>query len=93
MDKDEMVKFAQIIGEKLNKSRGPVHVLIPKRGWSEIDKPGVELFDPDIDMVFVDRLKGILRPGIPVEEVDAHISEVIFAERAVEILDRMIKKD
>ena len=92
MDKDEMVKFAQIIGEKLNKSQGPVHVLIPKRGWSEIDKPGVELFDPDIDMVFVDRLKTILRPGIPVEEMDAHISETVFAERAVEILDRMIKK-
>lgn len=92
LDKDEMVKFAQIIGEKLNKSPGPVHVLIPKKGWSEIDKPGMELFDPDIDMVFVDRLKGILRPGIPVEEVDAHISERAFAERAVEILDRMIKK-
>lgn len=92
MDKDEMVKFAQIIGEKLNKSQGPVYVLIPKRGWSEIDKPGMEFFDPDIDMIFVDQLKRILRPGIPVEEMDAHISEAVFAERAVEILDGMIKK-
>jgi uncharacterized protein (UPF0261 family) len=92
MDKDEMVKFAQIIGEKLNKSQGPVYVLIPKKGWSEIDKPGMEFFDPDIDMIFVDQLKRILRPGIPVEEMDAHISEAVFAERAVEILDGMIKK-
>ncbi len=92
MDKDEMAKFAEIIGEKLNRSHGPVYVLIPKKGWSEIDKPGMELFDPDIDRVFVARLKKILKSGVPVEEMDAHISEEVFAERAVEILDGMIKK-
>lgn len=92
MDKDEMVKFAEIIGEKLNRSRGPAHVLIPGRGWSEADKPGMELFDPDADRVFVDRLKKVLGMGIPVEEMDVHISEAVFAERAVDILDGMIKK-
>jgi uncharacterized protein (UPF0261 family) len=92
MDGDEMVKFAEIIGGKLNRSRGPVHVLIPGKGWSNADKPGMELFDPDIDRVFVDRLKKILKPGIPVEEMDAHICDKAFAERAVEILDGMVRK-
>ena len=92
MGKDEMIKFAQIIGEKLNKSKGPAYVLIPQKGWSEADKPGTDFFDPDTNMVFVDQLKKILRPDIPVEEMNAHISEVVFAERAVEILDGMVRK-
>jgi len=92
MEKEEMVKFAEIIGEKLNRSRGPAHVLIPERGWSEADKPGKELFDPDTDRVFVGRLKRVLRPDVPVEEMDAHISDEAFAVRAVDILDGMIKR-
>ena len=51
----EMKEFARIISEKLNKSKGPVHVLIPKKGWSEADKPGMALFEPDTDRVFVRR--------------------------------------
>ena len=92
MGKDEMITFARIIGEKLNKSRGPAYVLIPKMGWSEADKPGMDLFDPDTDMLFVEQLKKILRSDIPIEEMNAHISEEAFAERAVEILDAMVKK-
>ena len=38
MGPEEMKVFAKIVGEKLNRSRGPTYVLIPKQGWSEIDK-------------------------------------------------------
>ncbi len=38
MGPEEMKEFAKIVGEKLNKSNGPTHVLIPKKGWSEVDK-------------------------------------------------------
>jgi uncharacterized protein (UPF0261 family) len=87
----EMKKFACVIGEKLNKSIGPVHVIIPKKGWSEADKAGMELFDPDANQVFIDELKSILRPDIPLTEMDVHISDPAFAEKAVDILDRMIE--
>jgi uncharacterized protein (UPF0261 family) len=91
MGPGEMKEFAGIIGEKLNRSQGPAHVLVPKKGWSEADKPGMELFDPEVDQIFVDHLKAILRSGIPVEEMDVHISEPAFAQRAVEVLDHMIR--
>jgi uncharacterized protein (UPF0261 family) len=87
---EEMKQFAQIIGEKLNGSKGPTHVLIPKKGWSEADKPGMELFDPKTDQIFVEELRRILTPIIPIEEIDLHISEPAFSQRAVEILDSMI---
>lgn len=91
MGPKEMKEFAKIIGEKLNKSNGPTHVLIPKKGWSEADKPGMELYDPKANQIFVKELKRIVAPGIPIEEVDVHISEPAFAKRAVELLDQMIR--
>jgi len=87
----EMERFASIVAEKLNKSKGHTYVLIPRKGWSEADKPGMELFDPETNQVFVDKLKRIINPKIPIEEMDVHISDPAFAKRAVEILDGMIK--
>jgi uncharacterized protein (UPF0261 family) len=91
MGPDEMKQFAQIIGEKLNRSKGPTHVLIPKRGWSEADKFGMELFDPEIDQIWVEELRKILNPEIPIEEIDLHISDPAFASRAVKVIDKMIR--
>jgi len=91
MGPDEMKQFAQIIGEKLNRSKGPTHLLIPKRGWSEADKFGMELFDPETDQILVEELRKILNPEIPIEEIDLHISDPAFALRAVEALDHMIR--
>jgi uncharacterized protein (UPF0261 family) len=91
MGPEEMKAFAHILGEKLNRSRGPVHVLIPRKGWSEADKEGMTLFDPEIDRVFVEELRKLVQPHIPLEEMDVHISEPAFARRAVEILDAMIR--
>lgn len=91
MGPEEMKEFAQIIGEKLNRSNGPTHILIPLKGWSEADRPGEGFYEPETDQIFLDELKKILNPKIPIEEVDLHISDPAFALRAVEILDEMIK--
>jgi uncharacterized protein (UPF0261 family) len=91
MGPGEMMEFAKMIGEKLNRAKGPTYVLIPKKGWSEADKPGMELFDPKTDQIFVEALRKIIHPNIPIEEMDVHISDPGFALRAVEILDNMIR--
>jgi uncharacterized protein (UPF0261 family) len=91
MGPGEMKQFARIIGEKLNKSKGPTYVLIPKKGWSDADKAGMEFFDPKTDQVFVEELRKILNPNIPIEEIDLHISDPAFALRAVEALDHMTR--
>jgi uncharacterized protein (UPF0261 family) len=91
MGPDEMKTFAHIVGEKLNRSKGPTYILIPKGGWSEADKAGMELFDPETNQILVEELRKIINPGIPIEEMDAHISDPAFALRAVEVLDQMIR--
>ena len=93
MGPDEMKVFARIMSEKLNRSKGPVHILIPRKGWSEADKEGMALFDPETDRLFVEELRKLLKPHIPIEEIDAHISEPAFARRAVEVLDAMIRSN
>ncbi len=91
MEQPEMEKFAVIIAGKLNRATGPVHVLIPTKGWSEADKEGMPLFDPVVDQYFTTTLRKLLNPRIPVEEMAVHISEPVFAERAVNLLDAMIQ--
>jgi uncharacterized protein (UPF0261 family) len=93
MERGEMEAFARIVAEKLNKSKGPTHVLIPEKGWSNADKEGAALFDPSVDAIFTRMLKELLLPHIPVEEIDAHISEPEFASRAVEVLHSMIQRN
>jgi uncharacterized protein (UPF0261 family) len=90
MGPQEMEMFATISAETLNKANGMVHILIPKKGWSEADKEGMPLYDPTTDEVFTMRLKELIRPDIPIEELDLHISEPAFAKRAVDILSRQI---
>jgi uncharacterized protein (UPF0261 family) len=91
MGPEEMKQFARTVGEKLNRSKGPAYVLIPKKGWSEADKAGMELFDPKTDQIFVEELRRIINPDIPIEEMDVHISDPAFALRAVEVLHHMIR--
>ena len=87
-----MEMFATIVAHKLNKSKGFTRVLIPTKGWSDAGKEGMALFDPALDQIFTNRLKGLLDQRIPVEEMDAHISDRAFAKRGVEILDEMMKE-
>ena len=51
----------------------------------------MELFDTKTDTIFVQELKKILNAKIPIEEIDVHISDPVFALRAVEVLDDMIR--
>lgn len=92
MEAGEMEVFADMIARKLNRAKGPAYVLIPMRGWSEADKPGMELFDPDVDRIFTEKLKGLLDARIPVEEMDVHISDPAFAQRGVAVLHNMIRR-
>ncbi|PIP09188.1 MAG: hypothetical protein COX51_00020 [Syntrophobacteraceae bacterium CG23_combo_of_CG06-09_8_20_14_all_50_8] len=66
-------------------------ILIPLRGWSEVDREGADLFEPDTDRFLVDALKRVLPPAVSLKEVDCHISDPRFARQAVDWLDEMIR--
>jgi uncharacterized protein (UPF0261 family) len=87
---EELISLAQTIAGKLNRATGPVNVVIPMRGWSEADGVRGPLYEPETNRVFIDELSYLLRPDIPVVEVDAHINDPTFAEAAVSALDALM---
>lgn len=88
---DELKKAAGVFAEKLNRSRGPVKVIIPLKGWTNFDIPGSATYDPEEDGVFVDALKKAVNTGIEIIEVDANIEEKTFARALADTLVKMLK--
>jgi uncharacterized protein (UPF0261 family) len=89
---EEMIALGELVGERLNASKGPVVVLIPKRGLSShIDKP-TQTIDgepvgqwgqPETDACFAQAVKKHLSKG-PVKELDLHINDEAFATACVD---------
>jgi uncharacterized protein (UPF0261 family) len=90
--RDDLIALAETIARKLNGARGPVKVVIPTRGWSEADREDGPLYEPETNQVFVDELRGLLRPEIPIVDIDAHINEPAFAQAAVAALDELMTR-
>ena len=59
----ELEAAAQRIAEQLNRSRGPVRLLLPLGGLSMIDAPGLAFHDPAADAVLFDTLERLFEPS------------------------------
>jgi uncharacterized protein (UPF0261 family) len=81
---EELSMVATTIADKLNKALGPVKVVIPKGGWSSVDKRGTYFYDEELDRAFVTTLKRHLKQDIEVKEVDADLETPEFARAVVE---------
>jgi uncharacterized protein (UPF0261 family) len=89
--KEELKTIAKTIAARLGNPKGPVVILVPLRGWSEIDKKEAPLFDPQIDNFFVEALEKLLPPDVALKKVDCHISDREFVQQAVGWLDQAIQ--
>lgn len=76
----ESREAGRILAKKLNRSTGPVRVLLPKRGISQYSSPGGPLEDPQADEALFTALKEALRPDISVTEYDLSINDPAFAD-------------
>jgi len=92
LNAEETSILADRLAQRLNRDPARVKVLIPVRGWSEADRQGGPLYDPQISNVFTARLKEALDPGIEVVEVDKHINDADFGKIAAETMARMVAK-
>ncbi len=79
-----MKKLAGVIAEKLNKSKGPVRVLVPMRGLSHWNAEGKTFYDPEADQGFLKVLRELLHPSISYREIDAHVNDDRFADAVIE---------
>lgn len=88
--RDELIRVGTVMAERLNASTGPVAVLIPTLGWSEVGSPGGLLHDPEANAGFIEALREHLAPSIPVREVAASINEPTFALQLADALHEML---
>jgi uncharacterized protein (UPF0261 family) len=86
----EMVRAAGFLSRKLNRSKGPVRVMIPLKGFCEPNRKGKQFYNPEADGCFIRTLEESLRSDIPIIKVNAHINDVPFVRKGAEQMLRML---
>jgi len=89
---EENEKMGRIFAEKLNAAKGPVVVLIPMGGFSEIDYPDKPFWWPEADQAFVNELKSKLNPDIPVIVMEEDVNSPEFSGRVAQTLLDLLSK-
>ena len=87
---EEMIKGAEVMAEKLNRAKGQVTVLYPLKGFDDFDKEvGGVFYDPEGHATFLKVLRKNVKPAIKIVELDMHINDQAFAEKAIKVFDEM----
>ena len=86
---DELRSAADAIAERLNQSKGPFTFLIPRKGWSSLDREGRPMFDPAADDAFAERLREKLDRKGAIVDVDLNLYTPDFARVAVDEFSRL----
>ena len=73
-----------MIGHKLSLASGPFTVLMPLLGVEDWDTPGEALHDPQGLAAFTEELRFAIAPPATPIEVNAHISDLAFAEAVLD---------
>lgn len=86
----ERRETAAEIAKRLSRSTSPAHVILPNQGIEEWDKPGEPAHDPDGLAAFCDEMRKVIQAPTQLSEIDAHINDRAFVDKALEILDGWI---
>ncbi|MBA2470324.1 MAG: Tm-1-like ATP-binding domain-containing protein [Chloroflexia bacterium] len=87
---EDNAELGRIIAEKANASRGPVAILLPLKGVSQLDSVGGEFWWPEADTALFDAIRRHAKPHIEVIDVDANINDSVFVAKATSVLMEML---
>jgi uncharacterized protein (UPF0261 family) len=79
----ENAAIGELMAGRLNAATGPVSVLFPTGGFSELSREGAPFHDPATDSALRASLTEHLRSGIELELVDCNINDEEFAAALV----------
>jgi uncharacterized protein (UPF0261 family) len=92
----EMFELGRFIAERLGQSKGYATVLVPDRGFSQLNRAGGPIYEPESDAGFIEGLaqgfKKTSSEKVTIRVVDLHINDPEFAEAAVNELHGLIQK-
>jgi len=90
----EMAAVGRFVGERLRGGRGSSRVVVPMRGFSQLNVAGGPLHDPEADSGFLAGLRAALagntQSGVEIIEADLHINDETFADMLANQIDQMV---
>lgn len=93
-DANEMKKAAALFAERLGCSiPGRTEVIIPLKGFDNVDSEGKVFWLPEADKAFIDELSSKLPATVAVTSVDCHINDEAFAETILARFLSMMEKE
>lgn len=89
---EENAELGQIIATKLNQTKGPVTLFVPKGGVSMIAVAGESFYDPQADNALFDAVIDGINPNIPVQVHETDINDPVFATAMADEMDRLYRE-
>jgi uncharacterized protein (UPF0261 family) len=90
---EESARLGAQIGARANAARGPVAVLLPLAGCSQMGVAGQPFWMPQADEALFAAIRANLRPGVELIEMDTHINDPCFAQQAAQVMLRLMGKE
>lgn len=91
--KPEMIELGSRFAERLNPAKGPIRVVVPRRGLSIPSYPPDGVFwDPEADDAFLESLRKQLISDIPIHEYPLHVNEPEFGVRVADELLELLRE-
>ncbi len=87
LNTEERRAVARAHSEQLAAAKGPTAFILPRGGYGEWDREGADLHDKSGLDAFQSELRATLPQNVEQYEIDAHINDAAFAEKALEIFD------
>lgn len=86
----ERRETAREMAKRLKSSSSPAHVILPNQGIEEWDKPGDVAHDPQAFAEFCDEMRNVITAPLSFTELDCHINDQAFADKALELFDAWV---
>ena len=87
LNAEERREIAREMAKRLKMSSTHVHVILPTGGGEEWGRPGQVAHDPEALAAFSDEMRKVMTDPITFTEIDCHINDQAFADKALEIFD------
>ncbi len=89
---DERRGVARLISEKLSRATGPTAYILPRGGVEAWDRPEQPMHAPAALAAFLQEARATAPGNADFIEIDAHINDRAFADKALEIFDRWVSE-
>ncbi|MET8763295.1 Tm-1-like ATP-binding domain-containing protein [Lentzea sp. NPDC004782] len=89
---EDKAQVAMMIAERANLASGPVAVVLPLDGFSEWDRAGSPMWDPEGVNAFADAMEARLSQTVDYRPVRAHINDHAFVDAVLSVFDQWVER-